>query len=303
MRRFAAAIVVLAVAAALIMLSLALPQRLDDDVLAQLGQGNAAAGERMFWAGGCASCHAGDKAEGEELLKLGGGHGLVTPFGTFFASNISTHPDQGIGNWSQADFANAMLRGISPDGSHYYPAFPYASYARMKPADIADLWAFMQTLPAVDTANRDHDLALPFRLRLGIGLWKRLHLSKAPVVAIDESDAQLVLGRYLAEGPAHCGECHTPRDLSGGLDTARWMSGAPAPEGRGRIPNITPHQDGVGDWTAADIAYALESGFTPEFDSFGSTMAKVVKNTAKLSADDRAAIASYVRALPAHPDG
>lgn len=303
MRKFAAAIVILLIAAGLLALFLSLPQRLDETVLAQMGEGDAVAGERMFWAGGCASCHAADKATGDAVLELGGGHGLVTPFGTFYAPNISMHRENGIGAWSGADFANAMLQGVAPDGSHYYPAFPYASYARMEVADVADLWAFMKTLPMVENPNRAHDLALPFRVRLGIGLWKRLHLSSEPVIAIDETDPQLVRGRYLVEGPGHCGECHTPRDLSGGMNTARWMSGGPAPEGRGRIPNITPHENGIGNWTAADIAYSLESGFTPEFDSFGSTMSKVVQNMARLPADDRAAIAAYLKSLPAHPDG
>lgn len=303
MKGAAAALAVLVLGAAVIFFLLTMPQRLDESMLAQMEEGDAAAGERMFWAAGCASCHAAEKAEGDERLRLGGGHGLVSPFGTFYAPNISMHRDRGIGDWSGADFANAMLRGIAPDGGHYYPAFPYASYARMEVDDVADLWAFMKTLPEADDANRDHDLALPFRLRRGLGLWKRLHLDPAPIAPIDEGDPQLALGRYLVEGPSHCGECHTPRDWTGGLDTARWMAGAPVPAGRGRIPNITPHADGLADWTASDIAYSLETGFTPDFDSLGSTMAKVVDNMAELSAEDRAAIAAYLKALTALPDG
>ena len=298
MKRLAAILVILAVVAAIAFFVLTIPQRLPADQLAIMDSGDPERGETMIWAGGCTSCHAAEKAEGDEVLKLGGGLALETPFGTFRAPNISTDDENGLGNWSGADFANAMMRGIAPDGSHYYPAFPYTSYARMEPQDVADLWAFMQTLPAVDQANQPHDLPLPFRLRRGLGLWKALFIDDAPIMAVDESDEKLQRGRYLVEGPSHCGECHTPRNLIGGMDASRWLAGGPAPEGDGKIPNITPHADGIGDWTESDIAYSLESGFTPEFDSFGSSMVDVQKNMARLPAEDREAIAAYLKAVP-----
>ena len=163
---------------------------------------------------------------------------------------------------------------------------------------ICDLWAFMQTLPADTTPNRDHELQLPFRLRRGLGLWKRMFLSEEPVIEISSSDEKLLLGRYLVEGPGHCAECHTPRNLLGGLEKDKWMAGGPSPEGEGKIPNITPHPSALGDWSLTDIAYALESGFTPEFDSFGGSMAAVQRNMARLSAADREAIAAYLKAIP-----
>ena len=298
MIRIAAALLVFAIAAAVFFYLLTMPDRLPQSQLAAMDSGDAAAGERMFWAGGCSSCHAAPQSSGEALKVLGGGLELKTPFGSFFAPNISPDAEHGIGEWSGADFANAMMRGVSPSGSHYYPAFPYTSYARMDVSDIADLWAYMKTLPPVDTQNRAHSLPLPFRLRRGLGLWKLLFLSPDAVIAIDEGDEQLKLGRYLVEGPGHCGECHTPRNLIGGPDKARWLAGGPAPEGEGRIPNITPHGDGLGGWSAADIAYSLETGFTPEFDSFGSSMVDVQKNMAKLTAEDRDAIAAYLKAVP-----
>jgi hypothetical protein len=109
-----------------------------------LPDGDAERGERIFWASGCASCHAREGATGDDMLELAGGLALETDFGTFVAPNISMHPTDGIGDWS-SDFANAMLRGVSPDGRHYYPAFPYTSYARMEIGDVADLYAFMRT--------------------------------------------------------------------------------------------------------------------------------------------------------------
>lgn len=299
MKRLAAALVIMAIAAAVIFWVLTMPQRLDATVTANADAGDAARGERMFNAGGCASCHAAKGAKGDDRLKLGGGLALETPFGTFHAPNISPDRQTGIGAWSGADFMNAMLRGVSPEGEHFYPAFPYTSYARMQPEDIADLWAYMKTLPVVEQANLAHQLPLPFRMRRGLGLWKMLFLSDQPVVTIADGDDQLALGRYLVEGPGHCGECHTPRNLIGGPDTSRWLSGGPAPEGNGKIPNLTAGAGGIGSWSVKDIAYYLESGFTPEFDAVGGTMVEVQENMARLPASDRDAIAAYVKALPA----
>jgi mono/diheme cytochrome c family protein len=299
MKKLAAALVLLAIAAAAVFFWLTIPERVPADLLADIENGDATRGERVFYAGGCTSCHAAPGAKGDDRRKLAGGLGLKTPFGTFHAPNISPDPANGIGQWSGADFANAMLAGVSPRGSHYYPAFPYSSYVRMTAADVADLWAYMKTLPAAAEPNRAHELPFPFNVRRGLGLWKLLFLNDAPIATIDESNPKLVRGRYLVEGPGHCGECHTPRNWMGGMDLARWLAGGPAPEGNGRIPNITPHDTGIGGWSEADIAYALESGFTPEFDSFGGAMADVQQNTARLPAEDREAIAAYLKAIPA----
>jgi mono/diheme cytochrome c family protein len=301
MRIVADALIFLIIAATVAFVYLTWPDRLGQDTATSVAAGDAQRGERIFFAGGCASCHAAPGAAGDEMFKLGGGLALKTPFGTFHPPNISMDTRNGIGGWSDLDFANALLRGISPSGAHYYPAFPYTSYTRMHLDDVADLWAFMKTLPPVDQENVPHELPLIFRLRRGIGLWKLINLSDEPIVEVDDSDEKLSMGRYLVEGPGHCGECHTPRNFIGGLDTTRWLAGAPSPDGKGRIPNITPHTDGLASWTAPDIAYALESGFTPEFDSLGSTMGEVQKNTARLSAADREAIAAYLKAIPAIP--
>jgi mono/diheme cytochrome c family protein len=261
--------------------------------------GDPARGERIFWAGGCTSCHAAKDAEGEAQKQLGGGLALATPFGTFHAPNISPDKENGIGNWSGADFANAMMMGVSPDGSHYYPAFPYTSYARMQVGDVADLWAYLKTLPPVAKANLAHELPLPFRLRRGLGLWKQLFLSSEPVVALASPDEKLTLGRYLVEGPGHCGECHTPRNFIGGSEKTRWLAGGPAPEGKGSIPNVTPAGRDISGWSEPDIANYLETGFTPEYDAVGGTMVDVQRNMARLRPEDRAAIAAYLKAVPA----
>jgi len=286
---------------------LSAPGYVDGSAIAGLQPGNAQNGEQLFWAGGCASCHAAPDADGEAKLALAGGVRLESPFGTFVAPNISMSETKGIGAWSLTDFANAMVEGTSPDGANYYPAFPYTSYTHMRLQDVADLFAFMTTLPAVETAPGGHDLAFPYSIRRSVGLWKQLFLKRdfaisAPVGAeVDGAEVDRAVwehGRYLVEGPGHCAECHTPRNVLGGLDTARWMAGAANPAGEGRIPDITPSDAGIGDWSVPDIAYYLESGFTPDYDSVGGEMVAVQENMAKLTSEDREAIAVYLKALP-----
>ena len=285
------------------------PARLDAGATAALeAPGDAARGEEVFFAAGCASCHAAPGAAGEARLELAGGQRFETPFGAFVAPNISQHPQDGIGGWSARDLANAMMRGVSPDGRHYYPAFPYTSYARMRVEDVADLRAFMTTLPAIAGRAGENELGFPFNVRRGLGLWKLVNLDPAPVVVLDNPSDAVRRGQYLVEGPGHCGECHTPRDMLGGLDRSRWLAGAPAMEGKGTdrqgtVANITGGEGGIGGWSEDDIATLLESGFTPDYDSVGGSMAAVVRNMAELPAADREAIAAYLKAIPAHPDG
>ncbi|ESY25158.1 cytochrome c [Mesorhizobium sp. LNJC394B00] len=303
-KKFVGAALVLGVVGAGAGWLLSAPVKLDTDTLAQLGPGDAARGKRIFNAGGCTSCHAKPGSQGDGRLQLVGGLELKTPFGTFVPPNISQDPKDGIGAWTVEDLANAMLKGVSPSGEHFYPAFPYASYARMKPADIADLYAFLKTLPAVAGKAPDNSLTFPFNIRRGLGLWKRLHLSKEPVIAFADGRPDLVLaGRYLVEGPGHCGECHTPRDITGGTRKSQWLAGAAAAEGSGIVPNITSGEGGLGDWSEADIANYLETGFTPDFDSVGGAMVDVQRNMAELPPEDRAAIAAYLKAVPPHPNG
>lgn len=258
-------------------------------------------GESVFRAGGCASCHSAPDAEGEDRLKLGGGLELATDFGTFRVPNISPDAETGIGGWSILDFANAMMRGVSPGGAHYYPAFPYSSYIRMRPEDVIDVKAFMDNLPPVSNAVAAHDLGFPFNIRRGVGIWKRLYLSAAPIAEIAAPSEIVERGRYLVEGPGHCGECHTSRDFMGGLTTTLWLAGAPNPEGRGAIPNITPHEEGLG-WSESEIVEVFKTGFTPDFDTLGGRMADVQEELSHLPDEDLQAIAAYLKAVPPLPD-
>jgi mono/diheme cytochrome c family protein len=304
--RLVMAVIVLSGLGGLAFWLLTQPERLGPEQVSALGHGDASAGEGIFWAGGCTSCHSRPGSTGAAQWELAGGLALKTPIGDFVAPNISPHEIDGIGAWSLEDFANAMMRGVSPDGRHYYPSFPYTSYTRMEPGDVADLFAFLKTLPPVEGRAGGHRLGFPFSIRRGIGLWKRFYLDRSPVIGIgEEGSEQLVRGRHLVEGPGHCGECHTPRDIAGGLKRSEWLAGAVAAEGgdNATVPNITSGEGGLADWSQGDIAYFLETGFTPDFDSVGGAMVPVQRNIARLAAEDRAAIAAYLKAVPPRPTG
>lgn len=265
------------------------------------GSGDPVKGKSVFYAAGCASCHAAPDAKGDEKFKLGGGLGLKTPFGTFYAPNISPDKTHGIGGWTNAQFVNAVMRGVAPDGRHYYPSFPYMSYQRMKISDVVDLKAFIDTLPPVTNDAPPHDLPLPLRVRRGLGLWKLLFMDNAPFTPIPGADEQVNRGAYLVTGPGHCGECHTPRNLLGAPVAAMALAGGPAPEGEGTVPNITPHAQGIGSWSKEDIVVALETGLLPEAETFGGSMIPVQENMAQLSAEDRNAIAAYLKFIAPQP--
>jgi mono/diheme cytochrome c family protein len=255
---------------------------------------NAANGETIFNAGGCSACHAVPNQP--DRLKLGGGVAIPSPFGTFFAPNISPDPDDGIGRWSEADFVNAVRKGISPEGTHYFPAFPYTSYAHATVPDVRDLFAFLKTLPPVKGKVRDHDLPFPFNIRRNVGIWKLLYFDERLIVPDQSRPASWNRGNYLVNSFGHCAECHSPRNFLGGIIAAQRFAGGPNPEGEGWVPNIT--QKGISDWSAKDISYFLETGQTPDGDSAGGSMVRVIKNTSQLKPEDRDAIAEYVKSLP-----
>ena len=260
---------------------------------------NVENGRLVFYAGGCSSCHATPMQDDRTLL--GGGEVLETPFGAFHVPNISPH-ENGIGGWSTVDFVNAMVNGVSPEGVHLYPAFPYTSYRRMARTDLIDLKAFLDTLQPVDTVSQNHTLAFPYNVRRGLGLWKLRYLTATEFTPDPALSAVENRGAYLVNGPSHCGECHTPRDAFGGMDTSRFLAGAANPTGEGGIPNITPHAEGIGEWSLRDITYLLQTGENREFDHVGGHMARVVLNTAELPATDREAIAAYLKTVPPLPD-
>jgi mono/diheme cytochrome c family protein len=265
---------------------------------------NAKNGQYIYYAGGCGSCHAApasntcDDVKTKDELKPVGGRCLKSDFGTFYVPNITPDKQTGIGDWSSEDFIKAMTAGTSPKGHNLYPAFPYATYQHMKRSDLLDLWAFLRTVEPVSAKAPEHVLSFPYSVRSGVSLWKFLYLDGKTFTPDPSKSEQINRGAYLVEALGHCGECHTPRTSMGGMIASKKLSGAPNPDGKGFIPNITPDATGIGAWSAKDISFALQSGFTPKGDVMGGAMAKVQQNMAQLTQDDRDAIAAYLKSIP-----
>jgi mono/diheme cytochrome c family protein len=256
--------------------------------------GDPAKGKFIFAAGDCASCHASPGQP--DRLRLGGGLALASPYGIFRVPNISMDPVNGIGAWRAVDLANALLSGVAPNRTHYYPSFPYSSYTKMQVGDVRDLMAYLRTLPAVSGKPPAHDLSLPFRIRRFIGFWKVLFFDRQPIVSDPKRDASWNRGQYLAEAVGHCAECHSSRNVFGAIKPETRFAGGLDPEGVGYIPNITPRR--IGDWTEGNISEVLKTGNTPNHGRVGSSMTGVVTNMATLPQSDRDAIAVYIKSLP-----
>jgi mono/diheme cytochrome c family protein len=255
---------------------------------------NLTNGLTTFNAAGCSSCHA---VPGQpDRLRLGGGLAIPSPFGTFYAPNISPDPADGIGRWTEAEFVRAVTEGVSPAGYHYFPAFPYTSYQHAKKADIRDLFAYLKTLAPVPGKVRDHDVPFPFNIRRNIGIWKWLFMDGKPFAPDPSRPPSWNRGAYIEGSLGHCAECHSPRNFLGGIIASQRFAGGPNPEGEGWVPNIT--QKGLGDWSEKDIAYFLETGAMPDGDSVGGPMVRVIRNISQLGPQDRAAIAEYLKSLP-----
>jgi mono/diheme cytochrome c family protein len=259
--------------------------------------GDAARGRIVFDAGGCAACHATPGQD--DRLRLGGGLELKSPYGSFFAPNISPDPTDGIGRWKVADLVNALQAGVSPTGAHYYPALPYATYAHATLGDMRDLMAFLRTLEPVKGRASPHSLRFPFNIRRALGLWKRLYLDHAPVANDPAQTPEWNRGHYLVTALSHCAECHSARTLLGGIDERYRFAGGPDLDGDGWVPNITQSGNGIGEWSKGDILEVLTSGQTPDFDAVGGSMVAVVRNTSQLPQADREAMAAYIKSLPA----
>ena len=257
--------------------------------------GFASDGAYLFDAAGCLGCHTADGGE-----PLGGGRALETPYGVFHSPNISPDPDAGIGSWTRTDFVRALKHGQAPDGSAYFPVFPYPSYRLMTDADAGSLYDHIMTLEPSGMQNREHEL--PWWLaRWMMDLWQWLMLDE-PADATP-ADPALARGRYLVDALGHCGECHTPRDWAGVSIRERYLAGSRDGAEGESVPNITPDRsDGIGKWDAGDLSYFLESGELPDGDYSGGLMTEVIENTtSRLSDADREAMVAYLRSIDPLP--
>ncbi|MEX8194230.1 c-type cytochrome [Comamonas guangdongensis] len=257
---------------------------------------NLANGQYIYNAADCIACHAG----GGNASLPSGGLGLDTPFGTFRVPNITPDKRNGIGNWSEADFKRALREGVGKQGEYLFPVFPYTSFSKLSDADIADLYAYLMTLPAVPAPNKPHEVKLLFSWRPLLFFWRTLFFKPEEKKVPPVQDATWSRGNYLVHAVAHCEECHTPRNLLGGLKTSLAFSGnVGGPDGQ-NAPNITSDvKTGIGDWSLADIQKLLKTGITPDSDVVGSGMKAVVRGTSKLSDEDLHAIAVYLKSVPA----
>jgi len=257
-------------------------------------------GERIFAATGGCTCHTNYPGEGDAAPDLAGGRALETPFGVFYSTNITPDQATGIGEWSDADFIRAMREGLSPTGEHYFPVFPYPAFAGLRDQDLIDLRAYLAALPAVRRANKPPDAPFPFSWRATITGWKFVNFDPQPIKEDPARSARWNRGRYLVLAASHCGECHTPRTLTGGLDATLALAGSKdGPEGE-LAPNITPHEGtGIGEWSQADLVWYLQTGFKPDGDDTQGLMSEVIEHGyANLPTEDLEAIAEYLQTTP-----
>ena len=261
-----------------------------------IGQDLIEKGKYIFHASGGCSCHTDTKNDGAFLA---GGRPINTPFGTFFGTNISPDPSTGIGKWTDEDFVRAMTKGLSPEGNHYFPVFPYTSFHNITQEDLIALKAYLFSIPAVNQKNIPHDLILPFGRQALLMIWKNVVWSPQTFISNPEQTKSWNRGAYIAQALAHCGECHTPRNMLGGIKSYLHFSGSKeGPEGE-LAPNITPHKiTGIGDWTKVDISYFLETGMKPDGDYTQGLMAEVIEHGYYyLKVEDLDAVAEYLISL------
>jgi mono/diheme cytochrome c family protein len=263
-----------------------------------LAQGDAKRGEYLAKAGGCIGCHTVEAKEGskDKPVAFAGGRALKTPFGTFYGPNITPHAEAGIGKWSEADFMRAMREGRRPDGSNYFPAFPYPSFTRISDADLRDLWAYLRSLPQSNRPSEEHDLGFFYRWRFSVTFWKWMFFTPGPSAPDASKSAQLNRGAYLVQALGHCGECHTPRNFLGGPKKDQYLGGA-----KDIAPNLTPTRlKKSGD---DELRNFLTTGLTADGDVPAKEMGEVIANTtSQLTPDDLAALIAYLRSLPPLPE-
>jgi mono/diheme cytochrome c family protein len=258
LRRLALVLVALGVAGGFAFWFLTKPKVVLADALGDY-TADLANGATMFHAGGCAECHATPGSK--DKTKLGGGLALKSPFGTFNVPNVSPDSKHGIGAWTEAQFVTAVMKGTSPSGAHLYPAFPYASYAHMRIEDVRDLFAYMRTLPPVESEVPPHALQFPFNSRRGVGLWKLLYLDERPFSPDPARSEAWNRGAYLVNGPVHCAECHSPRNLLGGIvESQRFDSEHLAEGDRGLVREGCRLHAGVGPDAGRRLCRRLDGG-------------------------------------------
>ena len=278
--------------------TLARPQPLDAAAL-PTHTPDPARGEVLFHAGSCGSCHkAADGTPGASEGLPTGSAAFPTPLGAFYPGNLTPDPETGIGRWSEVDFVNAVTQGVSPNGTHYFPAFPYPSLRLMPLEDVLDLDAYLASLPAVRSPHREPEVLMTPLARRGVGLWKRLAFEDRRFEADPTRSDSWNRGAYLTNGPGHCGECHTRRNWLMIADRARHLEGGPHPGGKGDVPSLRGLVERARYKNAADLTLALRFGETFGYDKLSSgSMGEIQMNLARLPESDVEAIVEYLISL------
>ena len=253
---------------------------------------DATRGAYVLRLAGCVACHTDAANDGTPLA---GGAPLKTPFGDFVPPNITPHPEAGIGGWTLAEFSDALSDGKGPGLlHHYYPAFPYDNYTLMSDQDVVDLYAALMAVEPVADPAPSHRVSFPFNIRAAMLGWKNLFFKPARFEPDPDRSVLWNRGNYLANGPAHCTACHTPRNLLGGRDDSRTLMGGSGTPG-GKVPAITRTRLVAEGYDRAALVDALKTGFTPGFNVLGGAMGEVIEEgTAHWTDDDLNAIAAYL---------
>ena len=257
------------------------------------GSALVAKGEYLTKAADCAACHTAPGGK-----SFAGGRAFKLPFGTIYSTNITPDRETGIGQWSDAEFVRAVHRGIGRNGEDLYPAFPYTAYALLSTDDVLAIRAYLSTVRPVSLQNTDNTLVFPFNQRYTLRAWKLLFVPTKPWEPSAGHDAAWNRGAYLAEALAHCGECHTPRNLMFATKSGRKFAGAVV--GGWKAYNITSDSEtGIGAWSDADIEQYLSSGHAPTHGSAGGGMGEAIDLSLRhLSSEDITALTRYLRTIP-----
>jgi mono/diheme cytochrome c family protein len=252
-------------------------------------------GKALVEAGDCASCHTADPAK-----PFAGGKKIDTPFGGIYSPNLTADRDTGIGGWSDADFYGALRYGIDPDGSRYYPAFPYPYFTKLTRPDIAAIRAYLATLTPFQNEAPPPELRFPLNFRVVMRAWNYLFLRPGILEPDQSKGTDWNRGRYLVEGLGHCGACHTPKNIFGADKRGQAFAGGYV------LGWFAPRLDaaersGLKSWGVDDIAEYLKSGRNGKSHADGLMAEVVVNSTSKMSDADVRAIAVYLKSLPAGP--
>jgi mono/diheme cytochrome c family protein len=252
-------------------------------------------GAQLAAIGNCNVCHTRDAG-----APYAGGRAIATPFGTVFSSNITPDPDTGIGGWTPAAFTRAMREGVSRDGRHLYPAFPYDHMTRMRQADIDAVYAFIMTRQPVAAVEPGNDLSFPFNLRPLVAFWKLLFLDRDVAPTSAQQSGEWNTGAYLVEGLGHCGACHTPRNALGAEKRERAYAGG---ETEGWIaPALNAESPSAVPWDAERLYRYLRFGFSERHGLAAGPMGPVVRNLAAVPDSEVRAISVYVAAMAGQPN-